>query len=379
MPWSNQNGGPWGQKGGGSGGSGGNGGNPWGSGGQGGGGGGKPPNLDDLLRQGQDRLKNIFSGGGGGGGGGTTSFGGKGALALVLGAVIVWLLTGFYIVRPNEMGVNMIFGRYTGSTGDGLRYNLPYPIGQVLKFDVTAQRRIEIGFASTSRQAQGDPLRESLMLTGDENIVDVSFYVVWQIDSANVDKFAFVLENPANTIKVVAESAMREVIGRSNIQAVITTDQTIVAAQVQEIVQQTLESYGAGVLIRNVQMQAAVPPAQVRAAFLDVNAAQQDAVRAQNLAERDASQILPKARGAAAEMVQQAEAYRSQVTAEATGQAAYFSDVYAAYSASPEIIRERIFLETMERVFKGSNKTIIDQNQGPGVLPFLPLAQTGAK
>lgn len=377
MPWSNQNGGPWGQKGGGSGG--GDGGSPWGSGGKGGGGGNKPPNLDDILRQGQDRLKNIFSGGGGNGaGGGTPSFGGKGALALILGAIIVWLMTGIYIVRPNEMGVNLIFGKYTGSTGDGMRYNFPFPVGQVQKFDVTAQRRIEIGFASTSRPGQGDPLRESLMLTGDENIVDVSFYVVWQIDSANVDKFAFILENPAGTIKVVAESAMREVIGRSNIQAIITTDQTIVAAQVQEIIQQTLESYGAGVLIRNVQMQAAVPPAQVRAAFLDVNAAQQDAVRAQNLAERDASQILPKARGAAAEIVQQAEAYRSQVTAEATGQAAYFSDVQAAYAAAPQIIRERIFLETMERVFKGSNKTIIDQ-QGPGVLPFLPLAQTGAK
>lgn len=377
MPWSNQNGGPWGQKGG-SGGSGGDGDNPWGSGGKGGGGGNKPPNLDDILRQGQDRLKNIFSGGGGNGsGGGTPSFGGKGAIALILGAVIVWLLTGFYIVRPNEMGVNMRFGRYTGSTGDGLSYNFPYPIGQVLKFDVTAQRRIEIGLASVTRP--GDSLRESLMLTGDENIVDVSFYIDWRIDSGAVDKFAFTLENPANTIKVLAESAMREVIGRSNIQAIITTDQTLVAARVQEIVQQTLDSYQAGVMITAVQIQAAVPPAQVRAAFLDVNAAQQDAARAQNLAERDASQILPKARGSASEMVQQAEAYRSQVTAEASGQAAYFSDVYAAYSVAPEIIRERIFLETMERVFRGSNKTIIDQNQGPGVLPFLPLAQTGAK
>jgi HflK protein len=383
MPWSNQSGGPWGQKGG-SGGGNGNGGSPWGSGGQqgggNGGGGNQPPNLEDLLRQSQDRLKNIFGGGGKGGKGAGPSLGGKGALLIILGAVVLWLLTGFYTVRPNEMGVNLIFGRYTGSTGEGLNYNLPYPIGQVVKLDVTAQRRSEIGFRSSTmgRDSQNEMLRESLMLTGDENIVDVAFFVIWQIDSANVDKYAFTLENPAGTVKVVAESAMREVIGRSNIQAIITTDQNIIAQQVQEIVQQTLESYGAGILVRGVQIQAAVPPDQVREAFMDVNAAQQDAARAQNDGERYASQILPKARGEAAEVIQKAEGYKARMIAEGTGQAVYFKDVYEAYKTSPDIIRERIFLETMENVLKDANKVILDQNaQGSGVIPFLPLAQPG--
>lgn len=383
MPWSNQSGGPWGQKGGS--GSGGNGGgnNPWGSGGGGGdndGGGHQPPNIEDLLRQSQDKLKNIFGGGHGGGGGrsGGFSLGGKGALLIVLAAVALWLLTGIYTVRPNEMGLNLIFGRYTGSTGEGLNYNLPYPIGQVLKLDVTAQRRTEIGFRSgnpANRETQSDMLRESLMLTGDENIVDVSFFVIWQVDSANVDKYAFTLEDPAGTVKVLAESAMREVIGRSNIQAVITnTDQSALAQEVQEIVQQGLDGYGAGILVRGVQVNAAVPPAQVREAFMDVNAAQQDAVRAQNEAERDASQILPKARGEAAEIIQKAEGYKARMVAEGTGQAIYFRDLHEAYKTSPNIIRERIFLETMENVLKDANKVILDQNaQGSGVIPFLPL------
>ncbi len=386
MPWSNQSGGPWGQKGKPEGG----GNNHWGSGGNGrggGGGGNQPPNLEDILRQSQDKLKNIFGGGGGSEGGGTAtsgpSLGGKGALLIVLVAVIVWLLTGFYTVRPNEMAVNMIFGRYTRSAGDGLNYNLPYPIGNVVKFDVTAQRRTEVGFRSNtvaSRQNSADMLRESLMLTGDENIVDVSFFVIWQIDSANIKNYAFTLENPAGTVKVVAESAMREVIGRSNIQSIITTtDQGVLTQNVQRIVQQTLDSYNSGILVRGVQVNAAVPPEQVRDAFRDVNEAQQDAVRVQNEAERDASQIVPKARGEASEIIQRAEGYRSRVIAEGSGQAAYFNDLYAAYKTSPEIIRERIYIETIENVLKDTNKTILDQNaQGSGAIPFLPLAQPGA-
>ncbi|MEN3931346.1 FtsH protease activity modulator HflK [Microvirga sp. W0021] len=382
MPWSNQSGGPWGQKGGSDKGDK----TPWGSGGNGGnnGGGGnnnQPPNLEELIRQSQDKLKNIFGGSGGGRNGGTPakpSLGGKGALFIVLAAVVVWLLTGIYTVRPTEMGVNMIFGRYTGSTGEGLNYNLPYPIGQVIKQDVTTQRRTEIGLGNRD---QRNTLGESLMLTGDENIVDVSFFVIWQVDSANVDKYTFTLADPAETVKVVAESAMREVIGRSNIQSIITTtDQSATAQKVQDTIQQALDSYGAGILVRAVQVSAAVPPAQVREAFMDVNAAQQDAVRAQNDAERDASQIVPKARGEAAEIIQKAEGYKAQMVAEGTGQAVYFKDLYAAYATAPDIIRQRIFLETMENVLKDSNKVILDQKaQGAGVLPLLPLAQPDAR
>ncbi|GEO12835.1 FtsH protease activity modulator HflK [Microvirga aerophila] len=359
MPWSNQSGGggPWGQRGG----SGGGGKSPWGSGPQGN---GTPPDLEDILRRSQDRLKNFIPGGG---------MGGKGLILIVLGVIAVWLLTGFYTVRPNEVGINMIFGRYTGTTGEGLRYNLPYPVGRVLKPNVTEQQRIEVGYRSTGGQARSrDILEESLMLTGDENIIDIDFDAVWQVNAARAQDFVFNLQNPQGTIKSVAESAMREVVGRRNIQAILTTEQASVAQEVRQIMQEALDAYGAGVLINVVQLQAAQPPSEVRQAFFDVNAAQQDAVRVQNEAETFASRVVPESRGEAARTVQQAEAYREQSVADASGQAARFRQVYEAYRQAPDVSRERIFLETMERVLGGVDKVIIEPN-GQGVVPYLPL------
>ncbi|MFC4172358.1 FtsH protease activity modulator HflK [Microvirga sp. GCM10011540] len=363
MPWSNQSGGggPWGQRGG----SGGGGKSPWGSGGPQGN--GAPPDLEDILRRSQDRLKDFLPGGGG-------SMGSKGLAILVLGVIAVWLLTGFYTVRPNEVGINMIFGRYTGTTGEGLRYNLPYPIGRVIKPNVTEQQRIEVGYRSTSGQARPrDVIEESLMLTGDENIIDIDFDVVWQVNAARAQDFVFNLQNPQGTIKSVAESAMREVVGRRNIQAILTTEQASVAQEVRQIMQEALDAYGAGVLVNVVQLQAAQPPSEVRQAFFDVNAAQQDAVRVQNEAQTFASRVVPEARGEAARTVQQAEAYREQSVADASGQAARFRQVYEEYRKAPDVIRERMFLETMERVLGGVDKIIIDPNSGQGVVPYLPL------
>ena len=362
MPWSNQSGGggPWGQRGGSGGGK-----SPWGSGGPQGN--GSPPDLEDILRRSQDRLKDFIPGG---------SMGGRGLIILVLGVIAVWLLTGFYTVRPNEVGINMIFGKYTGTTAEGLRYNLPYPIGRVLKPNVTAQQRVEVGYRSTPT-GQGrarDVIEESLMLTADENIVDIDFDAVWQINPARPQDYVFNLQNPDGTIKSVAESAMREVIGRRNIQAILTTEQASVAQEVRQIMQEALDAYGAGVLINVVQRQAVQPPSEVRQAFFDVNAAQQDAVRVQNEAGAFASRVVPEARGEAARTVQQAEAYREQSVADATGQAARFSQVYEEYRKAPDVSRERIFLETMERVYGGVDKIIVDQN-GQGVVPFLPLNQ----
>jgi membrane protease subunit HflK len=361
MPWSNQSGGgPWGQRGGSGGGK-----SPWGSGGPQGN--GTPPDLEDILRRGQDRLKDFIPGG---------SMGGKGLIILALGVLAIWLLTGFYTVRPNEVGINMIFGSFTGTTQEGLRYNLPYPIGRVIKPNVTEQQRIEVGYRSTPT-GQGrarDEILESLMLTADENIVDIDFDAVWQVNPARPQDFVFNLQNPEGTIKSVAESAMREVIGRRNIQAILTTEQASVAQEVRQIMQGTLDAYGAGVLINVVQLQAAQPPSEVRQAFFDVNAAQQDAVRVQNEAETFASRIVPEARGEASRTVQQAEGYREQSVADASGQAARFRQVYEEYRKAPDISRERIFIETMERVFGGVDKIIVDQN-GQGVVPFLPLNQ----
>lgn len=366
MPWSNQSGGPWGQRGGGSGG-------PWGGGGggggpTGGGGGGNQPDLEEILRRSQDRLRNIVPGGGG--------LGGKGIALILVAVVAVWLLTGFYTVRPNEVGLNLIFGRFVGQTAPGLNYNLPFPIGEVVKPNVTQVNRTEIGYRSVGQGQQRDVLEESLMLTGDENIVDIDFDVQWQIDPANAEDFVFNIANPEATIDSIAQSSMREVIGRRDIQAILTTEQGEITAEVEQLMQQSLEQYGAGVIIRVVQLQAAVPPAQVREAFLDVNAAQQDLVRLQNEAETYASRVVPEARGEAARIVQQAEGYREQVVNQAEGQAARFNQIYAEYANAPQITRDRLFLETMERVFGNTDKVLIDQNgQGEGVVPYLPLPE----
>jgi membrane protease subunit HflK len=292
----------------------------------------------------------------------------------LLGALALWLATGFYTVRPNEVGINMIFGAYVGQSGEGLRYNLPYPIGRVEKPNVTAVNTVSVGYRPAAQGRGRDVIEESLMLTGDDNIVDIDFDVQWRVNPQRAQDFVFNIQNPEGTIKAVAESAMREVIGRRSIQPVLTTEQASVAGEVRDIMQQTLDAYGAGALINVVQLQAVQPPAQVREAFFDVNAAQQDAVRVQNEAETFASRVVPEARGQAARTVQQAQAYREQSVADASGQAARFRQVYEEYRKAPDIIRQRIFLETMERVLGGMDKIIIDQNgAGQGVVPYLPL------
>jgi membrane protease subunit HflK len=362
MPWSNQSGGPWGQRGSGSGGGGG----PWGAGPQGGGGGGQPPDLEQILRRSQDRLKDFIPGG---------SMGGRGILLIALLALAGWLLFGFYTVRPDQVGINLVFGRYTGKTGEGLRYNWPYPIGSVVKPSVTAVNIVQVGYRAAGPQGRArDVPEESLMLTGDENIIDIDFDVQWAVNPARAEDYVFNIQNPEGTIKAVAESAMREVMGRRQIQAVLTTEQTSVAQEVLQIMQNTLDAYAAGVVVRLVQLQSAAPPAQVRESFYDVNAAQQDQVRVQNEAETYASRVVPEARGEAARIVQEAEAYRNRVIAEASGQASRFSQVYDEYRRAPEVIRQRIFIETMERVLAGTDKILLDQT-GQGVVPYLPLGE----
>ncbi|GEP08382.1 FtsH protease activity modulator HflK [Methylobacterium gnaphalii] len=382
MPWSNQSGGgsgggggPWGSR---PGGGNGGGGGPWG----GGGGGKTPPDLEDLIRRGQDRLRGIIPGGTGSGFGG-----GKGILVLLVLLVGVWLLTGFYKVNPNEVGINTVFGRYTGQSGEGLRYNFPYPVGGVVKPNVGQFNSVQVGFRSGAGAArQRDVPEESLMLTGDENIVDLDFEVQWRVNPLKAEDYVFNLENPEGTIKAIAESAMREVIGRRNIQAILTNEQSSIAAEVKEIIQSALDGYGAGVRIEVVQLTSVNPPPEVRPAFIDVNAAQQDAQRVRNEAETYASREVPQARGRASQIVQSAEAYRDQATAEANGQAARFTQVYEAYKAAPDVSRERLFLETMEKVLGSVNKVIIDQNgtgaagaNAAGVLPILPLGDLAGR
>ncbi len=363
MPWSNQSGGggggPWGPKNQG----------PWGGGPQGGGG---PPDLEDLLRRSQDKLKGMLPGSGG-------SIGGRSIALITLGALGIWLLTGFYTVRPDEVGINLIFGKYVGKTSEGLRYNLPYPIGNVIKPRVTTVNTIEIGLRSTDAQrrvTQRNIVEESLMLTGDENIVDIDFTVQWQVDPAKAENYVFNLQNPDAAIKAVAESAMREVVGRRNIQTILTVDRGAIETEVRTLMQDTLNGYGAGVEIRLVQLQKVDPPAQVIDSFRDVQAARQDQDRLRNEAETYASRIVPEARGESTRIIQGAEAYKERSINEAQGAASRFVAVFEQYRKAPEITRERMFLETMERVFGGMDKVIIDQKQGgSGVVPYLPLDQ----
>jgi membrane protease subunit HflK len=373
MPWSNQSGGsggsggggPWGQRGGG----GGNGGGPWGGGPSGG---GTPPDLEEIIRRGQDRLRNFMPGG---------NLGGRGLLLVGLGLVLLWLATGVYTVRPNEVGLNLIFGRYVGKTAQGLNYNLPYPIGSVVKPQVTNVITTEVGFRtveSVRATRQSDVSEESLMLTGDENIVDIDVIVQWQIDPGAPENFVFNIQDPPGTVKAVAESAVREVIGRRNIQPVLTTDRGQIETEVRQLMQETLNIYRAGVQIRLVQLQKVDPPQQVIDAFRDVQAARADQERLRNEAETYANRVVPESRGRAAQLLQSAEAYKDQTVNEALGQISRFNSVYEQYKNAPAVTRERLFLETMERVFGGMDKVILDQNgSNTGVVPYLPLGELG--
>ena len=364
MPWSNQ--------GGGSGGGGGPGGTPPNQGpwGQGPSGGSSPPDLEELLRRGQDKLRQVMPGGG---------FGGKGVALAALLAVGAWGLSGFYTVQPNEAALNTVFGRYVSKTGSGLHYNWPYPVGSVQKLRVEDRNTTSIGFVyrvdpRNGNQGSIDVPEESLMLTGDENIADVKFVVIWQIDPTKPENFAFNVRRPELTIKAVAESAMREVVGRSQIQRILTAERKVIEPAVQELMQKVLDDYDLGAKIIQVQLQSVDPPEQVIAAFRDVTAAQQDQDRLRNEAEAYANRVVPEARGAAARILQEAQAYREQTVAEANGQASRFSQVLAQYKLAPSITRERIYLETMERVFGGMNKVIVDQpSSAQGVVPYLPL------
>ncbi|HOV04976.1 MAG TPA: FtsH protease activity modulator HflK [Kaistiaceae bacterium] len=368
MPWSNQSGGGW-KGGGGPWGSGGNGGGPWGSGPQGGGGngggGGQPPDLEELLRRSQDRLKTMLPGG--------SSLGAKGIALAVVAVVLVWLGSGFYRVQPDELGVELVFGKLYDKTQPGLNYNFPYPIGAVFTPKVLTIREMTIGLRDADgRGGIRDVPEESLMLTGDENIVDVDFKVQWRIKDAVA--YLFNIQNPEGTVKAVAESAMREMVGRYNIQPIITEARQKIEASVQELMQGALDSYEAGIEITQVQMQKVDPPLQVIDAFRDVQAARADQERAQNEAQAYSNKVIPEARGEAARIVEDASAYRDKNIAEARGQADRFLKIYGEYRKAPEVTRERMFLETMERVFSGTDKIILDDKAG-GVVPYLPLDQ----
>ena len=363
MPWSNQGGGPWG-----SGGGGGKG--PWGSGQQPSGGGSSPPDLEELLRRSQDKLRTVLPGG---------NLGGKGVLLLILAGLLVWGISGFYRVDTNEYGVVLRFGAFDRYAGPGLNYHLPYPIETALTPQVTVVRQIHIGMRQVDDLRRGTTTRpmpeESLMLTGDENIVDIDFTVFWQVKQDKISDFLFNIQQVENSVKAVAEAAMREVVGRTSIQPILTGARAGIELEVQELTQKILDYYGAGVVITQVQMQKADPPQSVIEWQRDVQVARADAEKAQNEAQRYANSIVPEARGKAAKIQQDSEAYREQTVAEAKGQAARFLKVYEEYKKAPDVTRQRIYYETMEKLFSGTDKIIIDQGAASGAVPYLPLPE----
>jgi modulator of FtsH protease HflK len=365
MPWSNQGGGPWGSGGGQRG--------PWGSGPQSSG--PTPPDLEELLRRSQDKLRSVLPGG---------NLGGRGFALLALGAVVLWGVSGFFRVEPDEVGVVLRFGKEVRQVQPGLNYHLPYPVESALTPKALQVRKIDVGMRIVDDIRRGQTVRdvpeESLMLTGDENIVDVDFSVLWRIKPDGVGAYLFNIQNPEGTVKAVAESAMREVIGRSEIQAVLTQARQATEAAVQDLMQKTLDQYSAGVLVVQVQMQKVDPPAQVIDAFRDVQAARADLERAQNEAQTYANRVVPEARGRAAQIFQAAEAYKSQTVAEAVGQTARFVSIYDEYRKSPDVTRQRMYLETMERVLAGTDKILLDSKAGSGgVVPYLPLSELGRR
>ncbi len=380
-------GGPWG-------GGGGSGGDDRNRGGNGGGGdddrrGGRPggqsgapiPEIDQLVRKGQEQLRVLMGGrgrGGIGGGGGPGGAGGGGPVitrqGVALGAlalVAAWAFMSFYSVRPEERSVELFLGESSGVGNPGLNF-APWPIVTFEKVQVTGERTTEIG------TGEGE-VEGGLMLTRDQNIVDIGFQVVWNI--SDPEAFLFNLADPDDTIRAVSESAMRDIVARTELSPILNRDRGVIAADVQTQVQATLDSYNAGIQVIRVNLQRAQPPREVIDAFREVQAAQQQRDTLQSEADAYANRVTAGARGAAAQLLEEAEAYRAQAVNIAQGEAARFLSILAEYQNAPEVTRRRLYIETMERVFSSMNKVILDGvsggEAGQGVVPFLPLNELG--
>jgi len=283
-------------------------------------------------------------------------------------------------VLPDEQGVVLRFGKFVSTTQPGLNYHIPYPVETVLTPKVTKVNRIDVGFrsASDSGRTSGidDVSEESLMLTGDENIVNIDFSVFWVIKDAG--QFLFKIQSPVETVKAAAETAMREVVAKSKLQSILTEGRSKIEIETQDIAQSLLDEYESGIQITQVQTQKADPPDEVIDAFRDVQAARADMERAKNEAEAYQNDVIPRARGEAAKILQEAEAYKKQVVAEAEGEASRFLAIYNEYAKAKQVTQERMYLETMEKVLADIDKVIIDKKAG-GVVPYLPLPELGKK
>ncbi|OLP61332.1 HflK protein [Xaviernesmea oryzae] len=356
MPWSNQNGGgPWGGGGGGNKG-------PWGQGpnrprgGGGGRGNGGPPDLEEILRRGQDHLKGIVPGG----------FNGGAVAIIALVLLGFFLLNAIYTVQPDERGVEMRFGKPKEEISmPGLHFHL-WPLETVELVKITEQQQ-NIG----GRSGLGDQNASGLMLTGDQNIVNVQFSVLFSVTDPRA--YLFNVENPSQTLQQVAESAMREVVGRRPAQDIFRDNRQAIALDVKSTIQATMDAYAAGLSVNTVSIEDAAPPREVADAFDEVQRAEQDEDRFVEEANQYANQVLGRARGQGAQIREEAAAYKDRIVKEAQGEAQRFVSVYDAYRQAPDVTRTRLYLETMQEVLGKSKKIIIDERNGQGVLPYLPL------
>lgn len=339
---------------------------PWGSGGGPGRGGNEPPDLDDVLRKAQDNFRNMLPGG---------FKGGNIVFLLTAGVIGLWLASGFYVVNPGENAVIQRFGALSHTKVEpGLGYHLPAPIEKATILNVEEIRRMNIGFAELNARdpnARRDMPEESLMLTSDRNIVDLDIVIQWTIKSS--EDFLFNIRDQENTIKKVAESAIREVVGQTDMFPIITTGRAAVADRARSIIQTNLDIYKSGVNITQVLIEKAEVHPEVQGAFQDVQSAKQDGEDVQNQAEAYREDILPKARGRAIQMLQEAEAYKQSAVAKANGDAQRFDSIYTAYLDGKDVTKERIYIETMENILGNAQKIILDNKASQGVVPYLPL------
>lgn len=320
-----------------------------------------------MLRRGQDRFRRAMPGGFGGG---------RSVILIVLVAAAVWLASGFYRVQPGEQGVELVFGEFVKTTSPGLNYWFPSPIGEVITPDVARINTITIGYRGSADRSsvQRDVETESLMLTGDQNVIDIDFVVQWRIKNAS--SYLFQIRDPDGTIKIAAESAIREVIGQSNLEEALTVRRQTIEDTTEELLQRILDSYNAGVHVADIKMQKVDPPQEVIDAFNDVQRARQDQERLVNEALAYKNDIVPRAKGRAEQILAEAKAYKEAVIKNAEGEAARFLSVYNTYKNAKDVTTRRLFLERMQQVLKGSEKVIIDRGQGgPGVVPYLPLPE----
>ncbi len=348
-------------------------------GGRGGPGGDGPqiPEIDELVKKGQEQLRVLMGGrgddGGRGGRGNGGGSGGPGPLLTrgtllfgALGAIILWGMASFYTVRPEEQSVELFLGEFSSVGNPGLNF-APWPLVTAEVIPVTREQTEDIGVGGRGGDA-------GLMLTGDENIVDIDFQVVWNINDPA--QFLFNLRDARPTIRAVSESAMREIIAQSDLAPILNRDRGAIAGRLEDLIQSTLDSYDSGVNIIRVNFDRADPPQPVIDAFRDVQAAEQERDRLQNVADAYANRVLAEARGEAAQLLEEAEGYRARVVNEAEGEASRFTAVLGEYAKAPDVTRKRLYLETMEEVLGRVDKIILDENQGAGgqgVVPYLPL------